>query len=337
MLATRLSESDVVQILGSPEVREALGDVFGAAPMVRSMSSRRADMFTISGPGGEFVVRFPADESRLVGLRREERIQRGLAPFVSTTAIRLPEVRVVVASDALPIFAVHATIHGRDWFGYRYAHLSGHARARLATDLASFLLAVHEVPLPLAREWNTLVYRETDHGEAEYGRSVGLGKPNWFMPARVDGIRRKLGPYADRFVANALEETAAQFAALTVSPDDLVFGHGDLHGGNTVLRDDEVGPKLVGVLDLEAAGVMDVNYDFGRLNLIDDDVQARTIAEYQARSGRLLNLARIDVYSRAFILYLMGEQVDAEGKMSDVSSANYLKLVEPLRRRAKLS
>lgn len=129
------------------------------------------------------------------------------------------------------------------------------------------------------------------------------------------------------------ENTAARFAALSVPPTDLVFGHGDLHGGNLVLVDDDLGPRVAGVLDFENASILDVNYDFGRLNLIDDDLQVRVIAAYQASSGRShpLDAARIEVYSRAFLIYLMGEQVDLDGRLPASGLPNYRKLTNMLR------
>ncbi len=143
----------------------------------------------------------------------------------------------------------------------------------------------------------------------------------------------------DAFVADLFDDTADRYAAFQVTPEQLVFGHGDLHGGNITLIEDTAGPRLTGVFDFENAGIFDVHYDFGRLNLIDDDLQERVIAHYQAASPRFhrLDVDRIDVYSRAFILHLMGEQVGPSGQLTSSGLDSYTKLAGLLRRQVEHS
>jgi aminoglycoside phosphotransferase (APT) family kinase protein len=325
--ATSPTEADVERILQSAEVRSQIGALVDMPLRVRSLQGRRGDIFSVTGSHGEFVVRFPVDEARLAVMRREEIVQLNLSASVR---VRIPDTRVVAASDQNPVFAIHTLIPGRDWFHYRYSDLSIAARERLAVDLAEFMLAVHGTSLGAARSWLGIA-----HGEAarESEPADPAGKPGWFMPEKASELLRRLRPHMDAFLADVFDDTEMRYRAIEVKYGQLVFGHGDLHGGNFALVDDLVGPRLSGVFDFENAGVFDVHYDFGRLNLVDDDLQDRVIQEYQARSSRFrsLDVERIYVYSRAFILHLMAGQIGPDGNMTTAGAASYAKLLALLR------
>ena len=79
---------------------------------------------------------------------------------------------------------------------------------------------------------------------------------------------------------------------------------------------DELGPKLTGVFDFGCAGILDVHEDFFRLSLISEDLLERVINIYQNFSGqrRILNRRRLAIYYRAFLFYLMAEQVERDLK-----------------------
>lgn len=222
MFAETMSEADVMELLCSPEVSAQVGSSIGDIIATRAMNGRRADIFTASATGGEFVIRFARDEVRLANLRKEERIQRGLRSFISHLHLRVPDTRVVTASDSSPVFAVHTMIPGRDWFNYEYSKLSGQARDRLVSDLVEFLLAIHSVPLRRACEWMNIVYNVAYNGDRgnrvantgganrgddesnEFERAEltatswlasTFGKPdwfepNWFEPSKANEIRR---------------------------------------------------------------------------------------------------------------------------------------------------
>jgi hypothetical protein len=77
---------------------------------------------------------------------------------------------------------------------------------------------------------------------------------------------------------------------------------------------DEFGPKLSGVFDFGYAGILDVHEDFFRLSLISEDLLERVIHIYQNFSNqkRILNRPRLAIYYRAFLFYLMAEQVGGD-------------------------
>ena len=327
MFATTLTEGDVARLLSSPELAGPAGSLVGPCPRVRLLRGR-GQVFAVAGPAGEFVVRFPADEAALSRLRHEERVRRGMGRVVP---VRVPDTRVVVPGDGQPVFAIHRMIPGKDWEHYRYEDLSDEARSALAADLIGFLHATHSVPLSDACEWLGIGYT----GESTRKELARLeGKPGWFAPANVAEIGRRLLHRLDGELTDLFEDTAERFERLEALPEHMVFGHGDLHGGNLALVEDGIGPRLVGVFDLENAGILDIHYDFCRLNLIDDDLQDRVVVGYRAlhERSRPLDGNRIEIYSRAFLLYLMGEQPEADGRISVARLANYQSLVELLRR-----
>jgi aminoglycoside phosphotransferase (APT) family kinase protein len=300
VFTTNLSEAQVVALLSSAAVcaRLAPHGTFGHSPRARRLSGR-GEVYQVTGSGGEFVVRFPKDEAGLALLVKEERVQRGLRDRVT---LRIPDTRVVDDLDGVPAFALHRLVPGSPLDTACYEGLSPEGRERLVHDLANFFCETHSVPLELACRWLEVPYagdetaaklaaRERDHA--------------WFGPDAVAAIRPALEPLLDEAEARLLEQTDRLFQAREVRPGELVFCHGDMHGYNVAMGEDELGAKLVGVFDLGNTGILDAHEDLFRLSLVSEDLVERVMAAYAANSARALDRDRIVTFYRAFLFHLM--------------------------------
>lgn len=231
--------------------------------------------------------------------------------------------------DDVPAFALHRMIPGRSWFEVGASALPAEPGSRLARDLAVFMRETHSVPLETAAEWLGVETRLPSWRAALAARD---GRPSWFAGEALERIRRRLASAVPADLAPLLEDTAARYDRVVVSPDELVFVHGDLHGGNLAFVDDEVGPRLVGVFDFETAGIMDYHYDFCRLNLIYDALQDHVLDEYaRLVPTRPLDRERVETCARAFVLYLLAEHVGGDGRVASDQAVGFDHLVRLMR------
>ncbi|MHB0879167.1 MAG: aminoglycoside phosphotransferase family protein, partial [Anaerolineae bacterium] len=306
MFATALTGDLVRVLLVDPGVCALLHRQIGDVLTVEAQEDRPR-VFAVHGSGGDFILRFPADEQGLAALRKEQAVQRGLRPRVT---LPIPDTEVIepAAESGLPCFAIHTHIPGEPLGTSGYRSMSAACRDRLIDDLATFLSQTHAVPIAESCRWLGLECTE----DADLAGLTALyGKPTWFSRDTAAAMRPVLAPHLPATVLSMLADTADRFHALPRLPELLVFGHGDLHGFNMGIVEDATGPRLAGVFDLGNAGVLDIHEDLFRLNLIDEDLLRRTVARYQEMTGarRHLDPARIEVYYRAFLFYLMDEWV----------------------------
>lgn len=296
-----INTTDVAAIFRAPRVDERLGGRVGANPRVTHLQQMT---YQVCGADGVFIVRFPVDEAHLAALKREESVQRRLRARVS---LLIPDTEVIDDLDGYPAFAVHGMIPGEPLTSVGYAGLSTTARERLVRDLAGFFSDTHRIPLAVACEWLDMPF-EGDGTPAKLAST--FGKPTWFGPHSRAEIRATLMPLLDARERELLEDTIRLFEALETHPENMVFGHGDMHGYNMAIGKDEMGPRLVGAFDLGCTGILDVHEDFFRLSLISEDLLERVLETYHELTGRAraLRRDRIAIYYRAFLFYLMAEQ-----------------------------
>lgn len=294
-LISNITEAQVVRLFSSPLVNQRLASPIGAD--VRAVAlSRRGDTYRVSGSNGDFIVRFPREASRLAALYREERIGRGLRGRVT---LRLPDTQVVDDLEGIPPFAIHRMIPGEPLTTETYSQSAPPVRERLVGDLARFFRETHAIPLETACGWLDIPFDE---------ELAARSKPSWFDPAAVRAMR----PPLDEDLAHLFEDTVRRFETLPVDPGCLVFGHGDIHGYNVAVGQDERGPKVIGFFDLECAGILDIHEDLFRLSLVSEELLEDVIAAYQALPGpdRPIDRGRIVLYYRAFLFYLMVGQTE---------------------------
>jgi hypothetical protein len=298
----RLSEAEVLKLISSPEVSSRLANPLGEVIQVTTLSDRKGT-YAVNGSRGDFIVRLAHDEAHLATLRKEASIQQGLQKCV---AVRVPDTQVIDGLEEVPAFAIHHLIPGEPLTSSYLSNLSPEAYQRLVNDLVLFFHATHAIPLELACEWLEIPF----NGEKTTAElALAYGKPVWFNPQAVAEMRPKLDPRLDDNLWSLFEETICLFEALEVFPETMVFGHGDMHGFNMAMGTDPTGDRLIGVFDLECAGILDIHEDFFRLSLVSEDLLERVLAAYQNLTGRTrpINRERIAIYYRAFLFYLMAE------------------------------
>jgi aminoglycoside phosphotransferase (APT) family kinase protein len=297
VVTTRLTETQLIGLLKTPEADRQLALRLGPDARATSLSDRRST-FQVSDAAQSYIVRLPQDRAHLAALCREARIAAALQ---GRTALRVPNTRVVEGS---PTFALHDMIPGEPLTTEHYAQSSPAAQERLVGDLARFFRQMHSIRLSQACEWLDI---PIETGDPATELAPRYGKPLWFAPDEVAAMRPELVPLLDAGTWPTFERTVAQFEALGPHPEHMVFGHGDLHGYNAAVLQDELGPRLVGVFDLENTGILDIHEDFFRLSLVSEALLDDVLAAYGRlpRPARSLDRARIAVYYRAFLFYLM--------------------------------
>jgi aminoglycoside phosphotransferase (APT) family kinase protein len=305
--ASHLDDVEVTRIIRAYPAYSGLEARIGSLLEIRSINPITYQAITSNG---NFIFRFPPDIQSYHLLKKEERIQKG---FNNWTNLRIPETLVYDDVNNFPVFAVHTMIPGKPLAASLYERLSPGARYRMITDLANFFNQAHRVPLPLACKW--LEIQDWGDNTAEILAPV-YGKPAWFEPKAITSIGLALSKVLDEDQINLFNQTVELFEELDTDAHNLVFGHGDLHGYNMAIEEDEFGPKLTGVFDLGCAGILDVHEDFFRLSLISEDLLERVMHIYQNFSNqkRNLNRQRLAIYYRAFLFYLMAEQAEEDLK-----------------------
>ena len=298
----RLSEAEVLRLISSPEVSNRLANPLGEGIQVTTLSERKGT-FAVTGSQGNFIVRLACDEAHLATLRKEARIQKGLRKWV---AVRIPDTQVIDGLERIPAFAIHRLIPGEPLTSSYLSNLSPEAHQRLVQDLVQFFYATHRIPLELACEWLGIPFIEEETTDR---LALAYGKPTWFSPQAVAEMRPILKPHLDDTLSGLFEETVSLFEALNISPDFMVFGHGDMHGFNMAMGADPTGAILIGVFDLECVGILDIHEDFFRLSLVSEDLLEHVLDAYQNLPDRScpINRDRIAIYYRAFLFYLMAE------------------------------
>jgi len=305
--AINLNENEVARIL---RTYPAYGGLEGQVGTLLKVIPLDDFTFHAITSNGDFIVRYPPDIKKYCLLKKEEKVQKGLSGRLN---LRIPETCVYDEVYGFPVFSVHTMIPGEPLDTNLYEHLSSGDRYRLITELAYFFDQTHRIPLSLACEW--LDIQDWGEGTAEVLAPI-YGKPGWFESRTITSLGMALSNVLDDNQIKLFNETVSLFEELEADSHYLVFGHGDLHGYNMAIVTDEFGPKLCGVFDFGNAGILDVHEDFFRLSLISEDLLERVIFIYQNFSNqkRILNRQRLAIYYRAFLFYLMAEQVGGDLK-----------------------
>jgi len=107
----------------------------------------------------------------------------------------------------------------------------------------------------------------------------------------------------------AWKATRDWFASYESPPADMVFGHGDLHGGNIVIARTGEGCRLAGVIDLQIGGIVNLYDEFLRIRLMDDEAGRLIVSAYNRMPGRSrqVDAANLSHAYRAFCFYLAHE------------------------------
>ena len=297
--------SQVERFLARPQVRELLAGWIEGTHRVELLSDapERGVVYKIDSDRGTCVVRFPLDARKEAALKREARATKELHPLVR---IDIPETTFFSSENGRPALAIHRWIDGVPLTTEMYDGMSDESRHDLAHDLAEFLVTVHAVDLAEAATWCGV-------GSLEH-LPPGYGKPQWFDEDLRARTPKALHPQLEPGLITVVTETIREFEELVVSREELVFGHGDIHGFNLAMRPTAKGYGLGGIFDFEIAGIQDTHEDFFRLYFISSDLVDRTVGAYEGKREHEapLDRARIHLYWRAFLIYLMMEHLEMD-------------------------
>ncbi len=291
----------VEQFLARPQIIESLSRWVAGTWRVELLSDDpgRGVVYRMHSGQGGCVLRFPLDEMQAAALRQESRIAQGLCPLVR---MDIPETRFFPAENDRPAYSVHQWIDGEPLMTEMYVRMAEESRHKLAHDLAEFLVTLHSVDLAEVATWYT--------DETLAHPPSGYGKPQWFDGRLRAGIPEVLNPHLEPNLVSAVAETIHGFETLAVDGKELALCHGDIHGYNLAMRPSAQGYELGGVFDFEIAGILDAHEDFFRLYFVSADLVERVVDAYEGKRGQVtLDRARVRLYWRAFLIYLMMENV----------------------------
>lgn len=304
MNATFLVDPDPARVLGllsAPQMQERLVARIGQAAQVTHLGGTA---FQVTGAGGAFVLRFPQTPGQLAMLEKEARVGRGLRGRLTA---RIPDTTVIDDLDGCPVLAIHAMLPGQPLTTEVYEDMSAQARDRFLDDLATFFCQTHRIALSTACKWLGIPF----HGPGTIEElALRQGKPIWFNADAVADMRRPLASRLDEREKTLFEDTVRHFEALPVDPTWMVFGHGDMHGRNMALQEDDLGLKFAGAFDLGCTSILDIHEDFFRLSFIGEGLVDRILERYRhlCNPDRSLDRRRIAIYYRAFLFYLMADE-----------------------------
>lgn len=216
-----------------------------------------------------YVVRFPREggEQTWLEMQRESLI----CSVLRLHSFNLPVSDVKTAEYKEISFAYHQAINGKTMDilprenNIAYNSLSVEQKNLLATDLALFLVKLHQI-LP----------EETVHipKAKTIDYLYDCNAPENSM------VLAKFGIDYDRFKTS-------------VNDKDKVFCHNDLHGRNMAF-DEEKEQVLMGIFDFGMAGFNQRSADFVKLCTIDRNLARLTVQKYNELSPQKVNMKEVD-------------------------------------------
>jgi aminoglycoside phosphotransferase (APT) family kinase protein len=299
--------SQVEIFLRAPELQAELGRWLVGPLEVQPLSEApdRCFTYTVQAENGRCVVRIPRDHAQELALRKEARLIQHLHGVVN---VDIPDTTFFPAHDGFPAYAIYRWVEGEPLTSDMVQHMPEASKQELADDLAEFLIRMHNVTLSEAVRWCDPAFAGSTAELLER-----YGKPAWFAGETRQRAVTRLKPFIDGWLAELLDQTVARFEGLELNETFLVLGHGDVHGFNLAMRLTASGYKLGGVLDFGISGIQDVHEDLFRLNFVGAELLQRVVHAYVQRGGkhRQIDAVRIELYWRAFLFYLMLEQLEA--------------------------
>jgi aminoglycoside phosphotransferase (APT) family kinase protein len=198
------------------------------------------------------------------------------------------------------VFGVYARIEGEPFSDVR---LSEDDRVQFVADMAGLLDRLHAVPLEEACRaiGMATMTAEKAAGEFKFG--------DWFDAAAIElALAQELA--GDETLKVIWERTRGWFGSYQSMPANMVFGHGDLHGGNVVMARTSAGYRLAAVIDLQLGGIVDLYSEFLRLKLLVDKLGRRIVEAYNRMPGRIrfVDPVALGHALRAFGFYLAHER-----------------------------
>lgn len=210
------------------------------------------------------IFKFPEGDEAESALLREARLLAAVRPLVT---MPVPDMKI---HRGPPLFSMHGKLPGRTLEPSEYAGLSEAARARLADDLALFFAELHSISPAVMR-------------------AAGAEPVGWWDTGKdtLAAVWPLLPPEL------RAEAEAAIEAYHELGPDPLgeVNGFFDAHGWNMAFDHDAM--RLSGIFDFADSGFGPPHREFVQVSLIDPDLARRSMAAYEARTGKELDPRRV--------------------------------------------
>ena len=231
--------------------------------------------FTLLGQGWDslalradnrLVFKFPKTPAAQQALIREASVLAEIRPRL---ALAVPDLRLL-GQEAR--FSCHEKLQGDHLAPADYARLTTGQRAALAATLGQFYADIHAM----------------DHARMRLAGALPI-KP-WLAPAAVRAALAATPPGPLRSLAPAAIDA---FAALPADPLGETWGYFDGHGWNMAF--DLQRGTLNGVYDFADSGFGPLHQDFAYSGFVARDLTLRIVASYRQRTGRALDMARIDL------------------------------------------
>jgi aminoglycoside phosphotransferase (APT) family kinase protein len=251
-------------------------------------------MLDVLGTSGRFIVRVAQSVAGAARIERERRV----GEFLLSLGVAAP--RITVCKTHGVVFGVYARIEGEPFINVRLSEDDGVA---FVADMAGLLDRLHAVPLEEACRalGMATVTAQKAAEESAFGE--------WFDAAAIElALAQELA--GDAALKAIWDQTRAWFASYKSVPANMVFGHGDLHGGNVVMARTSAGYRLAAVIDLQLGGILDLYSEFLRLKLLHAELGLRIVEAYNRMPGRvrLVDPVPLGHAFRGFGFYLAHER-----------------------------
>ncbi len=262
---------------------------------VRSARERRA-VWEVEANGRSLMARIATGTGDRDRLLMEER----LSAFLDFLPVEVPQMTVHSAPGGVAI-ALRPKIEGetatREMFEGQF---SERERETFVADVVGLLQRLHATPLEAACRGLGIPVL----AQAEAAAEIGCAR--WFDAARIEQVTAEWRAASPQLQV-LWEEIRNWFEDYRTDPRDMVLGHGDLHGGNLIVARAADGFRLVGIVDFENAGIVNLYDEFLRIYLMDVTMGRRIVQTYNQRPG-LARAVSAPVTSRfycAFLFFLL--------------------------------
>ncbi|WP_394652162.1 phosphotransferase family protein [uncultured Sphingomonas sp.] len=227
---------------------------------------------------GPWICKFPRDEDGVDALRREAAVLDIVRPRLT---MPVPDMIVI---DGPPLFTRHRMLPGAALTVDTYTTLSVDRRTDLAKDVARFLAELHAIDA----DWS-VVGVSTQGEEDDVDLEDGLA----LLPSDLRG---------------AAERMIADHAAL--EPDPLGEGlcYLDAHGRNFAF--DVQAGRLAGVYDFGDVAIVGRHEEFIEPAYVSRECARNVIAAYEARTGQVIDRARVETLIGMQRLIELAEDAD---------------------------
>ena len=253
---------------------------------------------------GRFIVRMAADGEDPKALE----VERRAAECMRSLAIDVPDIQLFEADAGR--LSVHPRVEGETFYALHPDRFGGDAPAHFVEDGARLLRDLHTTPLADAA---TALYGDWP-GSAEALRR--WAHPHWFDAERIEAA---IGARLDESppLGTRWRDVRAFFASLAPTADDLVFGHGDLHGDNLAFQRQGDTWRLHGIFDLGNAGLMHRCDELLRIVLLSRSLGVEIVARYDALRPESppTDRAALLAFYHAFLFFLLHQA--SEGAYAD--------------------